>query len=55
MGDLHQHSTWAMHRSRGNRTQVQIFGRDTNLHSVWTLQSQKSAHKWSYTEWAEPD
>lgn len=54
VGDMHQ----PMHMGHlsdlgGNRTKVKYFGRDTNLHSVWDGSLVESAHKWSYTEWAD--
>lgn len=54
VGDMHQ----PMHMGRatdlgGNRIKVKFFGRDTNLHSVWDSSIAESAHKWSYTEWAD--
>ncbi len=54
LGDLHQ----PMHLGRatdlgGNRIKVKYFGRESNLHSVWDSSLPESAHKWSYTEWAD--
>ena len=54
VGDLHQ----PMHMGRsadlgGNRIKVNYFGREQNLHSVWDSALPESAHKWSYTEWAD--
>lgn len=54
LGDMHQ----PMHMGRqtdlgGNKTKVNYFGRDTNLHSVWDNSVVKSAHDWSYTEWQQ--
>ena len=54
VGDMHQ----PMHMGRqtdlgGNRVKVRYFGRDTNLHSIWDGSLVESAHKWSYTEWAD--
>lgn len=54
MGDLHQ----PMHMGHasdlgGNRWTVNYFGRDSNLHSVWDSSVPESAHKWTYTEWAD--
>ena len=54
LGDMHQ----PMHMGHlsdlgGNRIKVKYFGRDTNLHSVWDGSLVESAHKWSYTEWAD--
>lgn len=53
-GDVHQ----PMHMGHvtdlgGNRIGVKFFGRDTNLHSAWDSSILESAHKWSYSEWAE--
>lgn len=54
VGDLHQplHMGHATDLG-GNRTKVKYFDRDTNLHSVWDSSLPESAHKWSYTEWAD--
>lgn len=54
VGDLHQ----PMHMGHatdlgGNRVGVKYFGRDANLHSVWDTNLVESAHKWSYSEWAD--
>ena len=54
LGDIHQ----PMHLGHqsdlgGNRWDVRHFRRDTNLHSVWDSALVESAHKWSYTEWAD--
>jgi hypothetical protein len=54
LGDLHQpmhmgHATDA----GGNTVKVKYFGRETNLHTVWDTNLVESAHKWSYTEWAD--
>lgn len=54
MGDLHQ----PMHLGRlsdlgGNLCKIKYFGRDANLHGVWDTNIPESAHKWSYTEWAD--
>jgi hypothetical protein len=35
----------------GNRIPVTMFGRATNLHSIWDTNLPESAHNWSYTEW----
>lgn len=53
-GDMHQ----PMHMGHatdlgGNRVKIKFFGRDTNLHSVWDGALVESAHKWSYSEWAD--
>lgn len=54
VGDLHQ----PMHLGHatdlgGNRVKVKYFGRETNLHSIWDSNLPESAHKWSYSEWAD--
>ena len=54
VGDMHQ----PLHMVRktdlgGNRVKVKYFGRDTNLHSIWDGSLVESAHKWSYSEWAD--
>ena len=54
VGDMHQ----PLHMGRktdlgGNRVKVKYFGRDTNLHSIWDGSLVESAHKWSYSEWAD--
>lgn len=54
MGDMH----CPMHLGRlsdlgGNLRPVLMFGRQTNLHSVWDTAIPEAAHKWSYTEWRE--
>lgn len=54
VGDLHQ----PMHLGHatdlgGNKTPVKFFDSPSNLHSVWDSRLPESAHKWSYTEWAD--
>lgn len=54
VGDMHQ----PMHMGHlsdlgGNRVKVKFFGRDNNLHAVWDGSIVESAHKWSYSEWAD--
>lgn len=54
VGDMHQ----PMHMGHatdlgGNKVKVKYFGRDTNLHSIWDTSLLESAHKWSYSEWAD--
>lgn len=54
LGDLHQ----PMHLGHatdygGNTVKVKYFGRDANLHGIWDTSLVESAHKWSYTEWAD--
>lgn len=52
MGDIHQ----PMHMGHatdlgGNRWNVNYFGRESNLHSVWDSSVPEAAHKWTYSEW----
>lgn len=54
LGDIHQ----PMHVGHasdlgGNRWSVKYFGKDSNLHSIWDSSLPESAHKWTYTEWAQ--
>ena len=54
VGDLHM----PLHMGHGNdlggnRIMVKYFGAQRNLHSVWDSALPESAHKWSYTEWAD--
>ncbi len=54
VGDLH----CPMHLGRltdlgGNRLPVSIFGKPSNLHSVWDTAIPEAIHKWSYTEWQQ--
>lgn len=54
VGDVHQ----PMHLGRqtdlgGNKVKVKYFGRDKKLHGIWDTDLVESAHKWSYTEWAD--
>ncbi len=54
LGDMH----CPMHAGRlsdrgGNSRTVYFFGSKRNLHSVWDSSLIESAHKWSYTEWAD--
>lgn len=54
VGDIH----CPMHLGRlsdvgGNRRPVLMFGRESNLHSVWDSAILEAGHKWSYTEWKE--
>lgn len=37
----------------GNNWQIQYFRYGNNLHRVWDTEIIESAHKWTYTEWAE--
>ena len=54
VGDMHQPMHMGHLSDRGgNRTKVKYFGRDTNLHSIWDGSLVESAHKWSYSEWAD--
>lgn len=52
IGDMH----CPMHAGRlgdrgGNERQLQWFGEQTNLHTVWDTKFLESARKWSHTEW----
>lgn len=54
VGDMHQ----PLHMGRktdlgGNLVKVKYFGRESKLHSIWDGSLVESAHKWSYTEWAD--
>ncbi|MDE6083485.1 MAG: S1/P1 nuclease [Muribaculaceae bacterium] len=54
VGDLHQ----PMHLGHlsdlgGNKVGVKYFKSNRNLHGIWDSALVESAHKWSYTEWAE--
>ncbi len=54
VGDMHT----PMHLGRlsdlgGNRRPVLMFGRQSDLHSVWDSAIPDAAHKWSYSEWQE--
>ncbi len=54
VGDMHT----PMHLGRltdlgGNRRRVLIFGRESDLHSIWDSAIPEAAHKWSYSEWQE--
>ena len=54
MGDLHCPMHMGHRSDRGgNRWQVQFFNNGTNLHSIWDTGIIESAHKWTYSEWAE--
>lgn len=54
LGDLHQPMHLGHATDYGSNTvKVKYFGRDTNLHTVWDTNLVESAHKWSYTEWAD--
>lgn len=52
VGDMHC-PMHAGHRSDlgGNRIPITMFGRATNLHSIWDTALPEAAHNWSYTEW----
>ena len=54
VGDLHQplHMGHASDLG-GNTIKVKFFGQEKNLHSVWDGSLLESAHRWSYTEWAD--
>lgn len=54
LGDMHQ----PMHMGHasdlgGNTVMVKFFNNEANLHSVWDGRLPESAHKWSYSEWAD--
>lgn len=54
VGDMHQ----PMHMGHlsdlgGNQWPVVYFGRPNKLHTIWDSNLLESAHKWSYTEWAD--
>lgn len=54
VGDMHCPMHMAHRSDRGgNRWQVQYFNNGTNLHSVWDSAIVESAHKWTYSEWAQ--
>lgn len=54
VGDMHcpMHAGHKADRG-GNGTQVKYFGKQKKLHSVWDSEIVESAHRWSYSEWAE--
>lgn len=54
MGDIHQplHMGRASDRG-GNNHEIRFFGGKANLHGTWDTKLPESAHKWSYTEWAD--
>ena len=54
VGDMH----CPMHTGRlsdlgGNKRPVLLFGRESNLHSIWDSGVVEAAHKWTYTEWQQ--
>ncbi len=54
VGDMH----CPMHTGRlsdrgGNNRPVVLFGRPSNLHSIWDSGIVEAAHKWNYTEWQQ--
>lgn len=54
VGDMH----CPMHTGRlsdrgGNDRPVVLFGRPSNLHSIWDSGVVEAAHKWGYTEWQQ--
>lgn len=54
VGDMH----CPMHTGRlsdrgGNDRPVVLFGRPSNLHSIWDSGIVEAAHKWGYTEWQQ--
>lgn len=53
MGDLHCPMHMGHKSDRGgNKWQVQWFRNGRNLHSIWDSGVIESAHKWTYSEWA---
>ena len=54
VGDMHC-PMHAGHRSDlgGNQVPVVLFGRPTNLHSIWDSGIIEAAHKWGYMEWQQ--
>jgi hypothetical protein len=54
LGDIHQPLHMGRANDRGgNSHKIKYFNGDTNLHSTWDSKLVESAHKWSYTEWAD--
>lgn len=54
VGDLHCPMHMGHKTDRGgNRWQVQFFGNGKNLHGIWDSDLLESAHKWTFSEWAE--
>lgn len=54
VGDLHCPMHMGHKSDRGgNGWQVQFFGQGSNLHKVWDSGVIESAHKWSYSEYAD--
>ncbi|MDE6508451.1 MAG: S1/P1 nuclease [Alistipes sp.] len=54
VGDMH----CPMHTGRlsdrgGNQRPVTMFGKPTNLHSIFDTSVPEAAHRWSYTEWQQ--
>lgn len=54
VGDMHcpMHTGHLSDRG-GNDRPVVLFGRPSNLHSIWDSGIVEAAHKWSYTEWQQ--
>ena len=54
VGDLHcpMHLGRATDRG-GNQRPVAMFGKPSNLHTVWDASIPEAVHKWSYTEWQQ--
>lgn len=54
VGDMHcpMHTGHLSDRG-GNNRPVVLFGRPTNLHSIWDSGIVEAAHKWNYTEWQQ--
>ena len=54
VGDMHcPMHTGHLSDLGGNNRPVALFGRPTNLHSIWDTGIVEAAHKWSYTEWQQ--
>ncbi len=54
VGDMHcpMHTGHLSDRG-GNDRPVVLFGRPSNLHSIWDSGIVEAAHKWGYTEWQQ--
>jgi hypothetical protein len=54
VGDMHcpMHAGHKSDRG-GNSTKVRYFGQQKSLHTLWDSDIVESAHRWSYSEWAE--
>ena len=54
VGDVHCPMHMGHKSDRGgNRWQIQYFNQGKNLHGIWDTDVIESAHKWTFTEWAE--